>query len=118
MTVCSAVFIWWNAEFAKVLQQSKWNQIRIRIGPGSVDSVGPHVDRESPGEVAAKLHADAHRHHEVDQGHGVERDVPPVHQTAEVHDDQDDDQQVDDARHQIKAHEYESDNENGSQRYS
>ena len=68
--------------------------------------------------MAAELHTDADRHHEVDQGHGVEGDVPPVHQAAEVDDDQDDDQQVDDAGHQVEAHEYESDNEDGSQRYS
>ena len=86
--------------------------------PRSVYSVGPNIDRESSGEMATELHADAHGHHEVDEGHGVECDVPPVHQAAEVHDDQDDDHQVNDAGHKVKAHEYEGDDEDGGQRYS
>ena len=57
-------------------------------------------------------------HHEVDQGHSVEGDVPPIHQAAQVDDDEDNDDQIDDAGYQIEAHQNECDNENCCQRYS
>ena len=35
-------------------------------------------------------------HHEVNKRDGVESDVPPVHETAQVDDDEDNDDEIDD----------------------
>ena len=68
----------------------------MRSLPCSLDPVCTHIDRESSYKMTAELHADTHGHHQVDQGHSVQRDVPPVHQPSQVHDDKDDDEKVDD----------------------
>ena len=68
--------------------------------------------------MRTELHADAHSHHQVDQRHSIEGDVPPVHEAAEVDNDEDNDQEVDDAGHEVKTHENEGYNEDCSERNS
>ena len=55
-------------------------------------------------------------HDEIDEGDGIEGDLPPVHEAAKVEDDQDDHQQVDARGDQVEAHQDKGDNEDGSER--
>ena len=44
--------------------------------------------------------------------------MPPVHESAQVDNDEDDDDEIDDTGDKIKAHEDEGDNEDSCQRYA
>lgn len=57
-------------------------------------------------------------HNEVHQGHGVKRDVPPVHQSADVHDDHRDRRDDHQGREYIETHEQERHDEYGQQGYA
>ena len=126
------------------MMKSPFRELRIpRIPEHGAAHVGEHVGRpldpistdvhaERPRHVAAELNADSHlrthyyiedvstdcatdRHDEVDKGDGVQGDLPPVHQAAEVEDDQDDHQQVDARGDQVEAHQDKGDDENGGE---
>ena len=83
--------------------------------PGPLYPVCTDIDRESSNEVTAELHADTDSHHQVDQGDGIEGDVPPVHQAAKVDDDQDDNEEIYDGGDQIESHEDKSDDEDSGE---
>ena len=67
-------------------------------------STSTNIDRESSGHVTTKLYTNTHSHDQIDQGNGIQGDVPPVHETAKVEDDENDDEQVDERRHKIESH--------------
>lgn len=79
------------------------------------ESGGFHRHRETVHQVRAEFHADAHGHHQIDQRHGVQGDVPPVHQTAKIHQDHCDGDQHDHAGKYVQAHQEERRQENGQQ---
>ena len=57
-------------------------------------------------------------HDKVDKRDGIECDMPPVHEAAQVDNDEDNDDEIDDTGDKIKAHEDEGDNEDSCQRYA
>ena len=84
---------------------------------GSLDPAGLVADGVGTEDVTGELDADPARHDKVDQGDGVEGDVPPVHQSEQVYDDQDDEEDCHHRGLEIEASQDEGDSKHRSQWY-
>ena len=85
-----------DQDAAKLSECDAWQDGAAHVDhglPGVLHPLQVAVDGKGARDVAAELHTDPHGHHQVDQGDGVQGDVPRVHHPPKVDQDEDDAQQ-------------------------